>query len=130
MVRYVETPRAAKPFSRYSQAVAAGPGERLLFISGQVGVDASGRLADTLEGQHEAAWTNILAILEAEGLGAQHLVEVTAYVTDASSLAVYRATRDRMLGGAAPASTLIIVGGLADERWKVEVSAIAAAPAG
>ncbi len=127
MVRYVETPQAAKPFSRYSQAVSTEPGERLIFISGQVGVDAEGRLAETVEGQHETVWRNILGILESEGLGPQHLVEVTAYVTDASSLALYRATRDRMLQGAAPASTLIIVAGLADPRWKVEVSAIAAA---
>lgn len=129
MVRHVDTPNAARPFSRYSQGAATEAGESLLFVSGQVGVDANGDLAPTTEGQHEAAWRNILAILAAEGLGAGQLVDVTAYVTDAESLSFYRATRDRMLAGAMPASTLIVVAGLADPRWKVEISAVAAVPA-
>jgi len=128
-MRYVTTERAAKPFSRYSQAVAVEPGERLVFVSGQVGVSASGELAATSQGQHEAVWSNILAILESEGLGAQDLVEVTGYITDPAELPHYRAARDKALNGAAPASTLLVIQALADPRWKVEVSVVAAAKA-
>ncbi|MGE0213764.1 MAG: RidA family protein [Parvibaculaceae bacterium] len=126
-MRYVTTDKAAKPFSRYSQAVVLEDGERLVFISGQVGVSASGELAPTSSAQHEAVWSNILAILESEGLGPQHLVDVTGYITDPAELPAYRAARDKALNGAAPASTLLVVQGLADPRWKVEISAVAAA---
>ena len=127
-MRRISTDNAAKPFSRYSQAVEVSYGERLIFISGQVGVSVSGELASTDEGQHEAVWRNILGILESEGLGPESLVEVTAYITDAGNMPAYRAVRDRMLGGATPASTLIVVAGLANPAWKVEISAVAAGP--
>ena len=125
-MRYVTTERAAKPFSRYSQAVAVEPGERLVFVSGQVGVSASGELAATSEGQHEAVWANILAILESEDLGPQDLVEVPGYLPAPGDLPPPPAARDRALKGAAPASTLLIIQALADPRWKVEVSVVAA----
>jgi enamine deaminase RidA (YjgF/YER057c/UK114 family) len=91
-----------------------------------VGVGPDGTLAATAEGQHEQAWRSILAILASAGLGPRDLVDVTAYVTDAADVRLYREVRDRMLGGAAPASTILIVAGLADPRWRVEISAVAA----
>jgi enamine deaminase RidA (YjgF/YER057c/UK114 family) len=45
MNRPVETAGAPKPFSNYSQAVLVDAGSRYIFVSGQVGADASGAIA-------------------------------------------------------------------------------------
>lgn len=127
MIRYVATTNAPKPFSRYSQATEVAHGSRLVFVSGQVGARPDGSLPDSEEGQHEQAWRNVLGILRSEGLGPRDIADVTAYVTSPAGVPVYRQVRDRMLEGAVPASTLIVVAGLADPRWTVEIQVVAAA---
>lgn len=130
MVRYLHTDDAPAPFSNYSQATAAAAGDGLVYVSGQVGVDRDGRLADTEEGQHEQCWRNILAILKAHGLGPQDILDVRGYVTGPDGVPLYRSVRDRMLDGARPASTLLIVSGLADPDWLVEISVVVAGNVG
>ena len=126
MVRHISTPDAPRPFSRYSQAVEIAGGSRMIFVSGQVGVGADGALPDSEQGEHEQAWANVLAILGSEGLGAQDIVDVTAYVTSPAGVPIYRQVRDRVLAGAEPASTLLVISGLADPNWHVEIQVVAA----
>jgi enamine deaminase RidA (YjgF/YER057c/UK114 family) len=59
---------------------------------------------------------------------ARNLVDCHVFITNPQSIGLYREVRDRMLGGAKPAATLLIVAGLADPRLMVEVTAIAASP--
>ena len=75
--------------------------------------------------QHELAWRNIFAILEAADMSRSKITEVTAYVTNHDRVETYRIVRDRMLEGARPVSTLIVAG-LADPNWKVEIAVTAA----
>jgi 2-iminobutanoate/2-iminopropanoate deaminase len=126
MIRHIETQKAPKPFSLYSQAVAVGADAQLIFVSGQVGVSIDGRLAEGEAGQHRQIWYNILGLLESEGLGPHDIVEITAYVTAQGGIPVFRQIRDEMLDGAKPASTLLIVAGLADPSWMAEISVTAA----
>ncbi len=117
----------APAFSRYSLGVEAAAAARWLYVSGQVGVNPDGSFADGPEAQMEAAWRNVLAILDSAGMGAGDLVKVTAYLTRAEDIGFYREVRDRMLGGAEPASTLIVISALAHPDWLVEIEAVAAA---
>ena len=126
MIRHIDTKSAPKPFSNYSQAVAVSADAELIFVSGQVGVGLDGALVEGEEGQHRQIWRNILALLEAASLGPHDIIEVTAYVTDQNGVAVYRQVRDAMLDGAKPASTLLVVAGLADPTWLAEISVTAA----
>ena len=126
MVKYLHTDDAPPPFSNYSQATSAPADASIVCVSGQVGVDLMGNLADTEEGQHEQTWRNILAILKASDLGPEDVLEVTGYVTGQSGVPIFRKVRDKMLGGAKPASTLLIISGLADPAWQVEISVTAA----
>ena len=131
MPTYVATADAPRPFSNYSQAVEVDAGARFLYVSGQVGADLDGSIPDNEELQHELAWRNVLAILGAQGMSARDLVDCHVYITRPSSIGLYRQVRDRMLGGAKPAATLLVVAGLADPRLVVEVSVVAvAAPSG
>jgi len=123
------TNTAPAPFSKYSQAVEVPPGQKLHFMSGQVGVDTNGVLAPTAKEQHEQTWRNILAILKASNLGPHDIVEITCYITNPEDVGHCRQVRDAFLDGAEPASTLLIVAGLAHPDWQVEISVVAAGPA-
>lgn len=126
MVKQISTESAPPPFSNYSQATSVPADASFVYLSGQVGVSVDGVLASDEEGQHQQCWANILAILDATGLGADDILEVTGYVTGQSGVPLFRQVRDRMLGGAKPASTLLIISGLADPAWQVEISVVAA----
>ncbi len=117
----------APAFSRYSLGVEAPGAARWLFVSGQVGVEPDGRFAVGPEAQMEAAWRNVLAILESAGMGPGDLVKVNAYLTRAEDTGLYREVRGRMLAGAEPASTLIVISALAHPDWLVEIEVVAAA---
>ena len=117
----------APPLARYAHAVEIPPGARALFISGQVGIDPDGVMAETAEEQSENVWRNLKAILEDAGMGLDDLVRVNAYITDSRYVAAYRTGRDKVLtGDHVPASTLVVVSGLADPNMKIEVEAVAA----
>ena len=66
------------------------------------------------------------ACIRESGFDLQDLVKVTVLLTRASDIAAYRQIRDRMLGSVAPASTLMIVAGLAAPELLVEVEGVAA----
>jgi enamine deaminase RidA (YjgF/YER057c/UK114 family) len=117
----------APAFSRYSLGVEAPGQARWLYVSGQVGVAPDGAFADGPEAQMETAWRNVLAILDSAGMAPGDLVKVNAYLTRAEDTGLYRQVRDRMLAGAEPASTLIVITALAHPDWLVEIEAVAAA---
>ena len=117
----------APPFSAYSHAVEVPPDARWLHLSGQVGVRPDGSIPAEPGAQMEQAWHNVLAVINAAGMGPEDLVKVTAYLTRPEDTGLYREVRDTLLDGAQPASTLVIVAGLAHPDWLVEIEAIAAA---
>ncbi len=117
----------AAAFSNYSLAVEAPAQARWLHVSGQIGVAPDGALAQGPEAQMETAFRNLLAILNTAGMGPHDLVKVTVFLTRREDIGLYREVRDRMLAGATPASTLLVVAALADPGWLVEIEAVAAA---
>ena len=115
------------PLGRYSHTVKVPPGAEWLVISGQVGVDPRGRVASGVRKQSEQAFRNILACLKASGMGKQHLVKLTVLLTDPRFIEDYRAARSAVLGDdVLPASTLMIVAGLAAPDLLIEIEAMAA----
>lgn len=119
-------PGVRAPTSRYSHAVLVeGAGQRLV-ISGQVGVAPDGSVSSTAEGQIAQAFANLREVLRAHGMGFADIVKSTAFLTDRTHLGAYRAAREAVFAEHAPASTLLLVAGLADPRWVVEIEAEAA----
>lgn len=115
------------PLGRYAHTVAVPAGARWLCISGQVGIDHAGRIARGVERQTERAFRNVVACLKANQMTSQDLVKLTVYLTDARHVEAYRNGRDKVLGDInLPASTLVIVAGLASPELFVEVEANAA----
>ena len=116
----------ARPAALYVHGMEVPPNARWLFISGQVGVHPDGRFgADALE-QAEIIWHNIAAILRCADMALTDIVKLTTYATSPQHLPPLRAVRERVLDGHLPASTLLIVAGLARPELLVEVEAYAA----
>ncbi|PSC06073.1 RidA family protein [Alsobacter soli] len=113
------------PAGAYSHGVVThGPGETL-YISGQVGVDQSGRSLESFSAQAEQCWRNLVAILKAAGMCSHDLVKVTTFLTRAEDAVELGRIRAPFLDGARPASTLVTVPGLVKPEWLIEVEAIA-----
>jgi 2-iminobutanoate/2-iminopropanoate deaminase len=129
MLQRLNPASVSAPFSRYSHAVIAPQGYRWLYISGQVGCDRDRKIAQGFEAQAELAFGNLIACIRAADFDVEDLVKVTVLLTRGSDIAAYRQIRDRMLGAVEPASTLMIVAGLASPDWLIEVEGVAARPA-
>lgn len=114
------------PFANYAHAVEVPAGMRLLALSGQLGIDASGRVPEGAEAQAALCFENIAAILAEAGGDLGAIVRLNAYVSGREHLAGYMAARDRFVASPPPASTLMIVSGFARPEFVVEVEALAA----
>ena len=115
------------PLGAYSHTVKVPPNATWVVLSGQVGVSARGKLQTGIRRQTEQTFRNILAGLRANGMGKEDLVKLVVYLTDPRSIEEYRAVRAELLGGEVlPASTLLIIDGLAHPDMLIEVEAWAA----
>ncbi|HJS33308.1 MAG TPA: RidA family protein [Alphaproteobacteria bacterium] len=119
-------PTIAPPAALYVHGMEAPASARWLFVSGQIGVHPDGRIGRDAREQAEIVWANIVAILASAGMGVRDIVKLTSYVVGREHLAPLREVRERVLAGHKPASTLLIVAGLAQPQWLVEVEVYAA----
>src|SRR6185312_14812077 len=126
MLQRLNPASVSAPFSRYSHAVSVPQGYRWLYVSGRVGADRERKIANGFEAQAELAWSNLIACIKAADFAVEDLVKVTVLLTRASDIPTSRLVRDRMLGPVEPASTLMIVAGLAAPELLIEVEGVAA----
>lgn len=117
----------AAPASDYAQGLCVEGATRWIAISGQVGALQDGGIAGNSRGQMQTCWDRIFAVLEDAGMTKKNIVKVTVYLTRPEDVGLYREVRDLNLEGHVAASTLLIISGLADPDWLVEIEAIAAA---
>lgn len=117
------------PFAPYSHGIEVPERSRLVFCSGQLGIDAAGNFPADCGGQAELCFSNIAAILAEAGLGLADIVRINAYVTGREHLAPYMAIRNRLFAEPYPASTLMIVSGFARPEFVIEIEAVAAGAA-
>lgn len=99
---------------------------RLLFISGQVPEDESGNVPSDYESQYRLAWANVEKRLVEAGMSFDNLVKATIFLSDRSLIAQSKGLRASILGERTPAITIIICG-IYDEKWLLEIEAVAAA---
>jgi 2-iminobutanoate/2-iminopropanoate deaminase len=120
-------PPAVRQPTGYTHAMEIKNAERWLVVSGQVGMAPDGTVAETGGRQIDQALANLRAVLEANDMTVANIVKLTVFLTDLSLLGAYRAARTALLGEHVPASTLLIVAGLADPRFVVEIEALGVA---
>ena len=116
-----------KPHYSNSIRTESGP---LLFIAGQVALDADGNLVG--EGDIPAQATqvieNIKAIVEANGGGLADIAQVTVYVRDIEAFNSISDIRARYFPADGPASAIVEVSALAWPEFLLEIAAVAALP--
>ncbi|MDE0028462.1 MAG: RidA family protein [Deltaproteobacteria bacterium] len=117
------------PRPRYTQGILA-EGKRLLFIAGQTGVDADNNVVGKgdVAAQTEQVLKNMKAVLDEAGASFADIVKITTYITDPRFRDGLNPARLKYFGDNPPASTLVVVSGLADPDYLVEIEAIAVLP--
>ena len=124
--RDLNAPDAYAPVAAYTQAIEVSGAVRTLYISGQIGQRMDGALPEDVAEQSRLAWQNLEAQLKAAGMTFDNLVKVTTILPDQGDVAAAREARSKALGNRKPASTLIVAG-LANPAWKIEIEGVAVA---
>jgi 2-iminobutanoate/2-iminopropanoate deaminase len=124
--RPINSPDAVASVSAYAQALEVTDFKRLLMISGQIPVRPDGSIPEDFATQCRVAWSNVEAQLRAAGLTLDNLIKVTIFLSDRRYALDNRRIRDEVLGGRQVALTAIITG-IFDEKWLLEIEAVAAA---
>jgi 2-iminobutanoate/2-iminopropanoate deaminase len=99
--------------------------ERLLFVSGTMGLRPDFIAPDTVDEQLECVWDNLRAILASADMTVDNIVRLTSYLRDASYAEANAQARIRALGERRIPTTAIVVETL-DPGWLVELEIIAA----
>src|SRR5262249_12739715 len=94
--------------------------------AGTPGLDAYGKVPPDFGAQAELAWSHIITMLKRADMTVHDLVKVTQYLLRPSDIATYAEVRARHLGGARPASLLLIVPSLVRPEFLLEIEACAA----
>jgi enamine deaminase RidA (YjgF/YER057c/UK114 family) len=108
--------------------IAVARGSRIVFVSGQVGFDAEGRLVgDDHVSQAEQAFRNVVTAVRAAGGSIEDVVKITIFVVDhrPEVLEQLMAARASAFGEHKPASTYVGVQALARPGLLVEIEAVA-----
>lgn len=125
-IKSVNAPNAPQPEGGYAQAIEITAPDRLLIISGQIPLDNKQNLPGTFGAQCQQVWANIQAQLHESGMGIENLIKVTTYLASRDHAEENGAIRQQILGDHTPALTVIITG-IYDEDWLIEIEAMAAA---
>lgn len=114
------------PRPRYSQGLLT-EGGKILFIAGQTASDQEGNVVGRgdIRAQTRQVFENLKAVLAAAGGTLDDLVMTTTYITDRKYREGYNEVRRGLYKADPPTSTLVIVSGLANEDYMIEINGIA-----
>jgi enamine deaminase RidA (YjgF/YER057c/UK114 family) len=104
----------------FSRAVRQG--DRVI-VSGTAPIWPDGSCPDDVTAQTRRCCQIILDALEQAGATALDVVRTRMYLTDASYATEVGEVHAETFGPARPAATMIVVAGLLDPRWRVEIEA-------
>lgn len=125
-VRFLQ-PEGLAVSPNYTQVVEVRGG-RTAYLSGQIAVDADGKVvgADDFEAQARQVFENLRIALTAVGMDFGHVIKLNLYLTDMSHLPdMSRVRAEYVRNNPPPASTLVQVAALAYPGLLFEAEAIA-----
>jgi reactive intermediate/imine deaminase len=101
-----------------------------IYVSGQIAFNPQGRLVGkgNMKAQTRQVFRNIKAVLAAAGAKMEHIIKINTYITDGSKFMEMLEARGDIFGDNPPASTAVVVAGLAFPGLLIEVEAIAVKP--
>jgi 2-iminobutanoate/2-iminopropanoate deaminase len=121
----VHTDQAPAALGPYSQAVAVPAGGKVVYLSGQIGLEpASGELvSESFEAQVRQAFSNMTAIAQASGGNLGQIVKLTLFLTDLAKFGVVNQIMSEVIPQPFPARSTVEVSGL-PKGAQFEVEAI------
>lgn len=102
----------------FSRAVRVG---RRCLVSGTAPIWPDGSCPDEVEAQANRCFEIIAAALSDLGADLGDVVRTRMYLTDAADADVVGRVHAAACGSARPAATMVVVAGLLDPRWRVEI---------
>jgi len=113
------------PYS-HSYSISVG-GARIIFTSGQYGVDPQGKVVgdNDMYAQTRQTLLNLEDVLKAQGASFEDVIKTTTYVTDISRRQEVTRARADFLPDPLPTSTLIEVSKLVEPEYLIEIEVIA-----
>ena len=99
---------------------------RTLYVSGQIGFAEDGSLPAGFADQCRNAIDRVIAVVRDAGLRRRDIVKTGFFLVRRSDMSELVRVRQSMLDGVSPAVTTVLVAGLVEREWLVEVEAIAA----
>lgn len=114
-----------QPLAAYSHQVEIDPSERLLVLSGQVGMQQDGTIPENPSEQLKVALNNIHSNLKAAKMSIKDIVKLTFYIVDQMDAADRKAVLDSFFDYHKPCMTLLFVSALAAPAIKIEIDAMA-----
>jgi 2-iminobutanoate/2-iminopropanoate deaminase len=112
-----------QPLGSYSHQLEISGNERVLVLSGQVGMREDGTVPDDPLEQMDVAFENIFRNLRAASMDVKDIIKLTYYLVGEVDTAKRRELVVSKLQGHKPCSTLLFVAALASPIYKVEIEA-------
>jgi enamine deaminase RidA (YjgF/YER057c/UK114 family) len=115
--------RSGSPFEetvRFSRAVRVG--DRVL-VSGTAPIWPDGSCDPDPERQAQRCMEIIVTALEEAGARADQVTRTRMYITDPADAEAVGRAHAEVFGEARPAASMVVVAGLLDPRWRVEIEA-------
>lgn len=130
MLRFFNPPGMSTP-PTYSHVVEVNGPHRVVYLAGQTGADATGKIAEGFRAQAVQVMENLKTALASVGGGFEHVVKLNSYLTNIEANgAEFREVRGSYFPNkqALPASTLVQVPRLANPAFLLEIEAVAILP--
>jgi aminoacrylate peracid reductase len=113
----------------YSHGIIVEAG-RTLYVAGQTSRDAQGNIVHKGDaaGQTRQVLENMRKVIEGAGGRMEDVAKTTVYITDIKHREAVGRMRQEFFKGDPPANTLLVISGLADPDFLVEIEAIVPLP--
>jgi enamine deaminase RidA (YjgF/YER057c/UK114 family) len=102
----------------FSRAVRVG---QHIAVSGTAPINADGHVSMDPAQQTRRCWEIALGALAELGGRPEDVIRTRHFITDHDVIDAVSTVHGEIFGEIRPASTMVLVAGLVDERWKVEV---------
>ena len=116
----------------FTQVVAVNGPAKTIYVGGQDAVDASGTIVGKgdIKLQVEQVFKNLQTALRASGAELEHIIKWNIYMVQGQPLRPAFEVSQQIWGGRPnpPAITVVVVAGLANPEFLVEMDAIAVVP--
>ena len=117
--------RLHKPLNYY-HSVEVDAGCKTIYLAGQTAVKSDGTTPSGIKAQAEIVFENLQTVLSESGYKLEDVVFMKSFLVNRADRDGYQEVRARIWGEIKPASTFLIVSGLAKPEYLLEVECIAA----